>query len=193
MKKINNKIWDYAILDSDIIQEMESAKNKDSEFDINWVNIDHGCTSFLMFAIIRNRIELVEYFLEDPNIDVNLRNSICGNTALHISCYTNNIPIKLLLDHRDINVNIQNHSGWTALFPACLNNQIKNVRELLLDARVNTLICDDQGKTARDIALEWKCPGIANMIERTGYTFLLRIPNASLCRDIARMIIEEYV
>ena len=191
MNKIYNKIWDEAILDSEIIQETESLKHQDPKFDIN--SLQNGWP-LLMDAVYNGREELVRYLLSDPNIVVNLRNSAWGKTALHESCCTNNIHIlKLLLDHKNINVNTQDNDGWTGLHDVCWCNHIKIVKNLLLDARVNVMIRDEDGNTARDCAIRETHLEIANMLNRTECTSLLRIPNASLCRDISRMIIEEYV
>ena len=81
----------------------------------------------------------------------------------------------------------------TALHCACCNDRVEIIRELLLDARVNTLIREYvHDETAEDIAIHNGNLKITNMLKRTGCTSLLRIPNALLCRDIIRMIIEEY-
>jgi len=195
MTKILNKIWDYIVLDSEIIQETESAKHNDIGFDINWRDDrrDNFDWTLLMWAVFYNREELIRYFLTYP--DININNKDCdGWTALYISCYTNNVLIiKLLLGHKDIDVNIQNRFGQTGLHNACFNNNIEIVRELLLDARVDIWIRDKDGLSARDIAMQNRCRGIANMLKRIGRMSLLRILNKALCRDISRMIIEEYV
>jgi len=189
MTKILNKIQNYTVLDSEIIQDVEYKKRKNSYFDIN--NTIYYWT-LLMHAVDCEREELVEYLLEDFDVDVNYKDND-SYTALLLSCYNDDVPIlKLLLGHMDINVNIQNNYVWTVLHEACYNNYIEYVKELLLDARVDVLIRTDQGETAQDIAIREGRSGIANMIKKTGHTSLLRIPNASLCRDITRMIIEEY-
>ena len=188
------KIDDQTVLDSEIIQDIECAKCKDFDFDINYV--EYGGWSSLMYAVKSERKELVEYILEDPDININLRCSLWGDgTTLHVLCsYTNKIHIlKLFLGRRDLDVNIRNKWGWTGLHEACYNNYIEYVKELLLDARVDPSIRNRLGKTAIDYAIKRGHLGIANMLERTGYTPLLRISNEALCRDIVRMIIEEYV
>jgi len=70
MNNIHNKIWDIAILDSEIIQETESVKSNDPKFDINLECGDVDNWSLLMFAIRRDRRELVRYLLTYPNIDL---------------------------------------------------------------------------------------------------------------------------
>jgi len=125
-----------------------------------------------------------------PGINVNHKDND-GSTAL-MSCSNKVVLLNSLLSCRDINVNIQNNDGWTGLHRVCYWGYEACVKELLLDARINTSIRDNQGKTARDIAIRDRHLGIANMIKRTGRTSLLRIQNNTLLYDIVRMIIEEY-
>jgi len=191
MNKIYGKIYNDETPDSEIIQEIESTKREDLGFDINLVWNDW---TLLIWSIFQNRRELVKYLLTYPDIDVNLECFVWDNTALHESCFTNNIHfLKLLLGHKNINVNAQEYWGWTGLHIACLEGYKAHVKELLLDARIDLSIRDKDGRTARDCAIRETHPEIANMLKRTECTSLLRIPNASLCRDITRMIIEEYV
>jgi len=143
----------------------------------------------LILAVFRNRKELVEYLLSVSGININQRSNF-NSTALHF-CHHISI-LKLLLDHRDLDVNIQNDDGRTGLYYFCIFGYKTCVKELLLDTRINILICDKGGDTARDVALRSGYPGIAKIIRNSRYTTLLRIPNASLLHDIVRMIIEEY-
>jgi len=186
--KIRDKILNKEVPDSEIIQTIEYYPN----FDINWCDKDW---TLLIWAIIRNREKIVEYLLTNPNIKVNQKSlTNVDNVALHSVCGSGNIPIlKLLLGHKDIDVNIRDNHGWTVLHFACGNsNCFEFVKELLLDARVGILINNDWGNTAWNIAINWGHFRIANIIKKTGYTSLLRISNGSLLHDIVRMIIEEY-
>jgi len=189
MDNIRNKIWDKAILDSEIIQETESVKRNYPRFDINFIQ-DGDDWRLLMGAVYWKRKELVEYILRVPGINVNHR-SINGNTALH---YCDNVSIlKLLLSRRDLDVNIQNDWGETRLHNLCRAGYKVCVRELLLDARVNTSIRDKWKETALDVAMWCKhCHDIAKNINNSRYTTLLRIQNNLLLHDIVRMIIVEY-
>jgi len=190
MKRIYDKIRDERFPDSEIIRDVESAKNEPG-FDINW---EDNTQSLLIIAILHDREELVRYLLTYPEIDVNHVESDLENTSLHVSCCDRRVPIlKLLLSHRDINVNIQNTWRWTGLHNACRYNHIEIVKELLLDARVDVMIRDELGETARDDAIRERHYGITNILKMMQYTSLLRIPNEALLHDIVRMIIEEYV
>jgi len=190
MNNISDKILDRAIIDSEIIQETESLKRNDPKFDIN-LGCGYHNWSLLLCAVFNDRKELVEYLLTDPLINVNHRYCLDDYTALHV-CKDVSI-IKLFLDRKDLDVNIQNKWGNTGLYWACCWGRKACVRELLLDARINVLIRNDYGKTARDIALEWKYSRIAKILGNSLYTSLLRIPNRALVHDIVRTIIEEYV
>jgi len=146
MNNICTKIWNKAILDSEIIQEMESAKRKDSGFDINMIGCDHNWSS-LMVAVFWNRKGLVEYILSDSNTNIN-HSSDYGNTALHF-CKDVSI-LKPLLSRRNIDVNIQGRMGRTGLHRYCIFEYKTCTKELLLDVRINTSIHDWHGDTARD-------------------------------------------
>ena len=177
-----DKIQDEEILDSEIIQTIESAKKKYFSFYINWTDHDtYFKWTFLIFAVIHNREELVRYLLADPRISVNYGFG-GNNTAIHLLCDNYNASsisiLKLLIGHKDIDVNIQNWKGRTGLHRLCIFGHKEGVRELLIDARVDLTIRSNEGKTALDIAVIW------------GH--LLRIPNEMLVHDIVRMIIEEY-
>ena len=144
--------------------------------------------SLLIITVLFDRKDLVEYLLLTyTNINVNHRNYY-GNTALHF-CDKVSI-LKLFLDRRDLN--IQNKWGQTGLHHACYSGRKACVKENILDTRVDALIRDNQGRTARDKALERRYPEIAKIINNSGRTSLLRIPNKVLLYDIVRMIIEEY-
>jgi len=190
MDIIRNKIVQNVINDSEIIRDIEHEKRKDPKFDINLGCSEYNC-SLLIRAVLQNRKDLVEYLLSSPDINVNhIANN--GNTVLY-ACIQVSI-LKLFLNRKDlVVVNTQNIWGETELHSSCWWGRKACVRELLLDARVNTYIRDDRGKMPQDYALKRGYPGIAKIIGNSGRTSLLRIPNASLLHDIVRMIIEEYV
>jgi len=59
-----------------------------------------------MHAVYKERENLVEYLLTCSNVNINYKDRN-NYTALYYACRTNNIPIlKLLLKHKDINVNV---------------------------------------------------------------------------------------
>jgi len=181
MERIIDKIRRSVFDDSEIIQEIEIPG-----FDINLV---YNTSTLLMVAVGNGREDLVRYILSVPGINVNHRNYY--GTALH---FCNRVSIlKLLLDRKDLDVNIRDDDlGNTGLHGFCICGSKKYVRELLLDARVNVLIHNKYGYTARALLLSFGYPGFAKIINNSRYTTLLRIPNRALIHDIVRMIIEEY-
>ena len=192
MYRIRDNIRDKEILDSEIILEMESIKHRDPDFNPNWTDYDNGC-NILMLAVRYERKELIEYLLTVPGINVNYRSRRDNFTAFNLLCYVvDNIHIlKLLLAHKDIDVNVQDKDGRTGLYYACCFRNIEFVRELLLDARIDIMLVirNNWMKTSRH---NWiRCRH--NMLKRIGCTSLLRISNRALCGDIIRMIIEEYL
>jgi len=181
-ERIHDKIHKNDVVDSEIIQE-----TKIPGFDINWSD-DSGWT-LLMNAVRRNRKELVRYLLMNPNIDVKHRSNR-GNIVLR---YCDHVSIlKLLLNRKDLYVNKQDEWGDTRLHQVCFEGSEAYVKELLLDARINTSIRNKYRETALDIALRHKYYGIVKIIGNSRHTTLLRIPNNLLLYDIVRMIIEEY-
>jgi len=189
MEKITDKIENELILvlDSEIIQNIERAKEIPG-FDINL-----GCNddnwSLLMYAVDYDNEDLVRYLLSDPHINVNHR-TYHGYTALYF-CDQVSI-LKLLLNRKDLDVNIQNSDGETGLHQGCYWGRKACVREYLLDARGDALIRDNRGRPAKNVASGNGWHRIAKIINNSEYTILLRIPNNLLCRDIVRMIIEGY-
>ena len=111
---------------------------------------------------------------------------------IYFACF-NFSTFKLLLKHKDLDVN-KYDDGWTQLHRVvCMWGNKKLVKEFLFDARIDTTIRDDKGRTVLDIAIERGHIAISKIIRNSRCTPLLRIQNRALCRDIVRMIIEEYV
>jgi len=193
MKNIMNKIriGKNPVEDEEIIEDIESIKN-DPGFDIN--KKVYGIT-LLIRAVCLNCNELVEYLLKDPNIDVNHRCDFGLATIFY--CSTVSI-LKLLIDHRNIDVNVQNKDGRTVLHVWCNNSnseQLKMIRELLIYGRIDLSIKNKDGKTALDIkdkdgrtildrAIKFKFYDIAKII------IIMSPTNIVLSKDLARRLCE---
>jgi len=127
MKNIMNKIiiGKNPVEDEEIIEDIESIKN-DPGFDINKKVYR---STLLIRAVYNNRNKLVEYLLKDPNMDINDK---CrdGWTAIFF-CPTVFI-LKLLLGHKNIDVNVQDTAGCTVFHNLYYNydGNIKMTREL---------------------------------------------------------------
>ena len=69
-------------------------------------------------------------------------------TPLHSAVDTGTIEcVKVLLEHRGIDVNVQNEKGLIALHIAVENGLTESVRELLSDKRINVDIATNKGET----------------------------------------------
>ena len=117
--KIREKIYDDAIIDSEIIQDIESVKKHFGFYlDINYGKYPEGY-SLLMGAVLWNRKELVRYLLTYPNININKMNDKAF-TSLIFACCKGNVPIlELFLCREELDINIQDNAGWTGLHWAC--------------------------------------------------------------------------
>lgn len=98
----------------------------------------YGWTT-LMYAIINNNIEMVQFLLDthfEEQINVNIQ-TVNGNTALMLACGLNNIKIvDLLLDFQygeAVNINLKNNEGKTALTFAIEENN-----EVIIDHLLNS-------------------------------------------------------
>jgi len=101
-------------------------------------------------------VDELRIILQEPNTtadDVNRRDRN-GRTGLHIACDANQIEcVQLLLDYKDIVVNMLDNSGQTPLHTACSSDEGYEVVTLLLthkDVDVNAV--DNYGRTPLRIA-----------------------------------------
>ena len=198
---IHNYIMNDLISDDFIIKKIKDT----DQININWKTGNHTFVddknrdkwTFLMAACYKDRVELVRYLLSHPELVINLLSDYFWDTALHIACIYNRFDcVNLLLKNPFINVNNRasvDHS-LTALHYACIYGHILCAKLLLLDSRVDVGIISDYAKsTPERCAIQRGHYAIGKMICNSICTCLLRIPNASLCKDIIRTIIIEYI
>jgi len=90
-------------------------------------------------AIKKNDIEAIKQFLQDPNVNPNLRLSEKGFAPLSEACYFGHLDlVKLLLNDPRIDVNnADNNKGKTPFNIACEYGRTEIVKLLLNDERVN--------------------------------------------------------
>ncbi len=99
--------------------------------DVNALLYD-GLSRLLHVASSLGLLEYVTYLLGVPGIEVNLRESIIGKTALHTACCRRHQAIvHKLLQHPAIDVNSMDNEGYTALHAACEQDCPEVVAELL--------------------------------------------------------------
>ena len=93
--------------------------------------------------------ELIKALSEGADVNQKDKSVNTIQTALHFSCYKSNIDIlKTLLEHRYINVNLEDKTGWSAIHVACNFGAYKSVLEMLKDPRVDVNIVDPIGWSA---------------------------------------------
>lgn len=144
---INEVIQEF--VDSD--QEKNDSKNNSAEDDRDKIEYIFGrllnlkCTdinyhfhrhTILTYACMNNYHKLVDNILKHEEIDVNLYESLNGDTPLIISAKQNNADIvKVLLKHPQTNINLQNFDQQTALTIATKNRHRQLVNLIIEDKR----------------------------------------------------------
>eukprot|EP00792_Barthelona_sp_PAP020_P008605 TRINITY_DN3231_c0_g1_i1.p1 TRINITY_DN3231_c0_g1~~TRINITY_DN3231_c0_g1_i1.p1 ORF type:complete len:1122 (+),score=264.18 TRINITY_DN3231_c0_g1_i1:2-3367(+) len=105
--------------------------------DINFQSLPEQ-KSCLHYVCMNNNVEIASFLLNNPDINVNLCDSV-GNTCLHDACANNAIKIvRLLLNHEMTFLNATNFKGETPLFAAIQNESYEIVSLLLKhDAGIN--------------------------------------------------------
>ena len=98
--------------------------------DVNYTN--PGGWTALMNAVENKHNSIVKLLLDQPAVDVNVKNND-GRTALHYAAVFNNAEgARMLLLHKDINsANVTNNNGYTALMYAVSWRQEEVLRELV--------------------------------------------------------------
>ena len=86
----------------------------------------------LMWAVMDKHNSIVKLLLDQPAVDVNVKNSI-GLTALHYAASANNAEgARMLLLHKNFNsANVTDNGGLTALMVAVICGKEEVLRELV--------------------------------------------------------------
>ena len=133
--------------------------------------------------------EMLEVFLNQPNIDVNIKNKN-GSTALIYSCAKGltHAVLRLCQDPR-VSVNHTNKKGRSALMIAVSHNKPECVRILKTIPSVMWNLKDNDGRSALKLAVKF---GRADCLE-----ILLKVPGIDLSiiskrgRNIAQSLVEN--
>ena len=84
-----------------------------------------------MYAVANNHNSIVKLLLDQPAVDVNVKDKY-GGTALHRAAWYNNAEgARMLLLHKDISANVTNKNGNTALMIAVKERNEEVLRELV--------------------------------------------------------------
>ena len=98
--------------------------------DVN--NKDYLGTTALMQAVMYNHNSIVKLLLDQPAVDVNVKDKY-GGTALHLAALDNNAEgARMLLLHKNFNsANVTDNGGLTALMVAVICGKEEVLRELV--------------------------------------------------------------
>lgn len=135
--------------------------------DIAKILVDHGANINLqdhiqyspyLYAGAQGKTEILTYMLENSEPDQSIVNRFGGNALIPAAEKGHLANVKLLLTDGRVDIDHQNHYGYTALIEAvALRDGSKIyqdiVRELLAHG-ANKELRDNQGKTAEDYARE---------------------------------------
>lgn len=113
-------------------------------------------TKGIFQAIEENNFEEVVSFLESADSEKHSLNEN-GQSALHVAILKNNPQIIQKLISAQIDVNIQDNFGNTALFYATINKKIESI-DLLIDVQANPQLSNKSLRSPLIIALEFKDP-----------------------------------
>lgn len=120
-------------------------------------------------ADLKDLKEQMEFlaFLKNSGLNINFQNPTNGQTAVvhAIGRENSDIWVSLLVAMKDIDNNLQDNDGKTALIRAVEEKKAKLV-EMLLLAKADTSIKDNKGQTALDYAIEMDSSKICDMLKK---------------------------
>ena len=115
-------------------------------------NAGHGWKVPLVEASERGLYQIVEYLLQQPNMDVGKVQTLSGASALRAACeHGHSRTVRLLIEKGGAHVEAVDEMGNTALLAACLPGSKSNldvVRYLVESARANIRARNKKGWTA---------------------------------------------
>jgi len=116
-----------------------------------------------IIALEFKSVENLRALLRDTALDVNWKDENERGLIHHASWRHWNIAkLTVLLTHPDIDVNLPNREGFTALGLACFNGNVETVRILLMDSRVDATLAEENHRTPLWMA---SCCGHLDIIE----------------------------
>ncbi len=105
---------------------------------INNINeINKNGDTYLNYAINQNFNDCIDLLIKH-NININIQNYVNEYAAIHICILNNNLEIlQLLLNDKNININLQTNIGNTPLHLAIFNNNSKIINLLINQPNIN--------------------------------------------------------
>jgi ankyrin repeat protein len=135
---------------------LKNCCNLNTNCDLNLQ--DYEGNTALMFAVSKiNNIDIVELILNNPkcNFKINVKNKTGESAIMFAVAQDNNQDIvRSLLSRKDININITDGDGETALMNAVYNNNKNYVKLLIDDPRCKVDLLNKNGDTAFMIAIK---------------------------------------
>ena len=111
--------------------------------------VDKNNETFLSYALKRKHIDICEFLLTSPIIDMNYKDKR-GNTYLHLAICNTNTELISTIIKKGADINAQNINGDTPLHIAyAINNQ--NIQAILLDNSANVQLTNNKGLTALNV------------------------------------------
>lgn len=116
------------------------------------LNLNNECGKSILFDVCRNgKTELLRLMLKNKTININIEFSSSDRTPLiAASAYGHIDAVKLLLERKDIDINIQDMHGWTAFMHVNLKRRTDIAKLFLLNPDLAINIKDEYGNTALD-------------------------------------------
>ena len=123
------------------------------KIDVNKVDVD-GVTCIYKACChshLQDRVMFIQGLLAHHNIDVD-KKTLTGYAPLHLVGKNQQDVYRLLLDHKDIDINIRDNDGCTPLMKALMKNETDLISQLLSHPRIDVTVAANDGQTAISIA-----------------------------------------
>jgi len=137
-----------------------------NEPNININAQNNNKLTILMFAIKKNKDNIVNSLIKNHNADINIAD-IKGNTPLHLACSISNINIINILLKKNVNINAQDINGCTPLFKAVHEKKL-DIIILLINKNANVNLCNKKKNSPLHEACYTNNIDIVNQLLMTG-------------------------
>jgi ankyrin repeat protein len=118
-------------------------KLKSDMISTYWLELDN----LLPIIILKNSMKILKNLIENNIVDINFKEGLGGDSLLINAVRYNKKEIMKYLLSKNINVNLRNKAGFSALMIACSFCDIEMI-ELLLSYKANPDFMSNRGHTA---------------------------------------------